>query len=199
MSKHRAKSSSEILVTLSILIISFTMLSYSPNVNANSPNDAKTFSTFDQLNSQDIETAILAVTRGQSDAVRMVGQMIINDHIPLLTQMRKMTNNKGVHLKNHENGRALAHQAMMNSLLNKSSEEFDKAYLDHELRFSQDFVKTLKESMIPNTNDQTLKDFLTTTLVRFEEHLSHINHAAMMLNSQNGKANDVIQGHKHKH
>ena len=198
MNRYIEKARSEILVTLIMIIMGFTALSYSINTHANTSNDAQVFSIFDQFNSQDIELAVLAVTRGHSEAVGMVGNMIINDHIPLLKEMRKMAKHKGLNIENHENERALAHKAMMNSLLNKKGEAFDKAYLDYELKFSQDFVKTLKESIIPNIDDPKFKTFLSSTLVRFEEHLSHINHAAMMMNSNNGKSNEAKHGHSHE-
>ena len=198
MNRYIEKARSEILVTLIMIIMGFTALSYSINTHANTSNDAQVFSIFDQFNSQDIELVVLAVTRGHSEAVGMVGNMIINDHIPLLKEMRKMAKHKGLNIENHENERALAHKAMMNSLLNKKGEAFDKAYLDYELKFSQDFVKTLKESIIPNIDDPKFKTFLSSTLVRFEEHLSHINHAAMMMNSNNGKSNEAKHGHSHE-
>jgi len=116
----------------------------------------------------------------------------------LLEVMREMAKSEGINFEIHQNERATAHKTMMSSLLNKNGKEFDKAYLDHELKFSQDFVKALKESLIPNTHDQEFRVFLSATLARFEEHLSHINHAAMMLNSDNDKVNKVNHDHKHQ-
>ena len=202
MNKCKSKVSSKILVTLMLFLVGVITLGHSNNTHANNSNDAQAFSTFDQLNSQDIESAILAVTRGQSEAVRMVGNMIINDHIPLLKEMREMANNKGVsYFKHYETKRTTAHKAIMSSLLSKNLEEFDKAYLDYELKFSQDFVKTLKESIIPSIKDESFKAFLKATLTQFEEHLSHINHAVMIVSSQSSSSHkkDHIHNHNHTH
>ena len=189
MCKRRKKTNTNPVASCIILVMTFTAINFSFNTYANSTNDVLAFSTFDQFNSQDIETAILAVTRGQSEAVRMVGNMIVKDHIPLLEEIREMANNKEIDtLEHYGNEELLKHKAIMKTLLDKNPEEFDQFYLDYELKFSQNFVNTLKEKLIPNTEDKKLKGFLSKNLEKFKEHLTHISHAVMMLNSQNGKA-----------
>lgn len=69
----------------------------------------------------------------------------------------------------------------LESLKSVTGSAFDKAYMAHELPFSKDFIRRLKEEILPAVTHEELKIFLQGLIPKFEEHLMHIEHTAMQL------------------
>jgi len=174
-------------------------LACASRAQALSTKDAQVFAVFDQFNAQDIESASLAVTRGTSDPVRAVGHMIVMDHVPLLDEVRAMARQQGVgYSVNNNNERARTHRQLMMSLMENTGIDFDRMYLKHELSFSKDFIKTVKDRLIPEAQNPELKNYLAKTLTRFEVHLSHIEHATATLSDNSGMKHEHTHNHDHQ-
>lgn len=62
-----------------------------------------------------------------------------------------------------------------------SGAAFDKAYADNELAYHQFVNKTLEETLIPETQNEELKDLLTSALATFREHQQHAAHLVAKL------------------
>ena len=173
------------LLKLEYLLIFTCLMIFQFNTFANDKDEVHALSTFDQLNSQDIEAAAIAVTRGKSSAVRMVGKMIIDDHIPLMDKFRTLVKEEGLGVLSPQMLKAASdHEVFVQGLLKKEQKEFDQYYIDYELAFSKGFVKTLKDDVYPKVKNPKLKTLIETTIVQFEEHLTHIGHTVMMLKSE---------------
>lgn len=140
-------------------------------------DEAAAFSAFYEMNAIDIESAKLAILRGHSVSVRNLGKMIVDDHVPIQEDARRIAKNLGLKLSTQ--GRNPAYAKTLERLKSPSGTSFDKAYMAYELPFSKNFIHKLKEEILPAVTHDELKKFLQALIPKFEEHLMHIEHTAM--------------------
>lgn len=149
----------------------------SGNTAAAYSDETAAFLAFDEMNALDIESAKLAIRRGHTIGVRNLGKMIVDDHEPIQEEARRIANNLG--LKLSMQGRNPVYAKTIERLKSSSGASFDKAYMAYELPFSKNFIRKLKEEILPAVTHDELKIFLQTLIPKFEEHLMHIEHTAM--------------------
>ena len=175
------------LIALLIILLSMDALKDARSKSAArqtySDRDAALFTLFDQLNSQDIEMANLALARSRNTPVQTLAHMIIEDHGNFGAQAHMLAKKSGLAQVSKNPELALAHERRMAELRSASVDKFDGLYLNHELAFSKAFVTTLKEHIYPGTRQTELKRFFKNILSSLNEHLAHIEHVTHGLSS----------------
>jgi putative membrane protein len=60
-----------------------------------------------------------------------------------------------------------------NTLLSKSGEAFDKAYIDNEVAYHKAVIAAVQGLLIPETDNKELKDLLENVVPALRTHLEH--------------------------
>lgn len=146
-------------------------------------DDGNIIAIYNQVNSFDIETGLLGAERGHSPEVRALGAMVVRDHSGVRQAADKLASDVGVvaHLPSSRNQSATDHYEAMAKLLSLSGEDFDKAYLDHEIAFHEAAIDALKGVLLPSTQRPELADHFKVVLPAFEGHLEQTKSAAKKL------------------
>jgi len=142
---------------------------------AQSPSldDATIVAIFDAANTRDIETSSLAAKKGAQDDVRALGKNFANDHTQLRQQGRDLAKKLGVTptppkdtLGTHEQ-----HEAMQ-QLQSLSGDDFDRAYLRHEVEYHKAVIAAVTGTLLPAIKNAELKAFVEKTAPAFQGHLA---------------------------
>jgi putative membrane protein len=144
-----------------------------PPVTAVAPalDDPTIVAIFDAANSADIETGQLAAERGSSKAVREFGAMLARDHKAVRQQGRDLAKRLGVTpTPPADDASAKAHAEAMATLRAKRGAEFDKAFLDHEIRFHQSVIDAVQSTLLPAIQNAELKELVVKVAPAFGAH-----------------------------
>jgi putative membrane protein len=134
-------------------------------------NDPTIVAIFDAANTADIETGALAAQKGSSDAVRQFGAMLARDHKSVRQQGRDLAKKLGVTpTPPADKSAAKAHAEAMKSLRGKKGEDFDRAFLDHEIKFHEDVINAVKSTLLPAIQNAELKQFVLKVAPAFQAH-----------------------------
>lgn len=134
-------------------------------------NDPTIVAIFDAANTADMETGQLAVERGSTKAVRDFGAMLVHDHSLVRQQGRDLAEQLGVTpTPPADDASAVAHADAMATLRSKQGAEFDKAFLDHEVRFHEDVINAVQSTLFPAVQNAELKAFVVKVAPAFDAH-----------------------------
>lgn len=146
--------------------------------------DAQIIGIYSQVNSFDIETALLGELMGASDEVRAIGKMVSADHSGVRAAVHDIAEEIGVEpvLPSARIGAARDHDATILALRDLDGAAFDAAYLRHEVAFHQAAIEAVEQLLIPETESDVLKAHFEAVLPAFYHHLEMNMAAAETLN-----------------
>jgi putative membrane protein len=134
-------------------------------------DDPTIVAIFDAANTADIETGQLAVERGSSKEVRDFGAMLVRDHTAVRKQGRDLAQKLGVTpTPPADDPSARAHADAIASLRSRSGADFDRAFLDHEVKFHQDVIDAVSGTLLPAIQNAEVKELVTKVAPAFEAH-----------------------------
>lgn len=146
-----------------------------PELSSSEPspplNDPTIVAIFDAANTADIETGQLAVERGTTKEVRDFGAMLVHDHRIVRQQGRDIAEQLGViPTPPADDASARAHADAMARLRSTQGTEFDKAFLDHEVRFHEDVINAIQSTLLPAIQNGEVKAFVVKVVPAFDAH-----------------------------
>lgn len=142
-------------------------------------DDATIFAIFDQANTADLWVGRLAVKKGQSEDVQMLGKMVAVDHVAVQQMGRDLAVKLNIIPTPPDNDSSAENLAKTVALLqSKSGADFDRAYLQHEVLFHQSVVDALKKTLLPAIENEQLRALINKVLPGFEHHLAETKAAA---------------------
>ncbi len=145
-------------------------------------DDATIFAIFDQANAADIWTGRLGLKHGHSQEVRALARMVATDHEAVQQMGRDLAKKLGVVPVPPGNDTSAENQAKTVALLqSKSGEEFDKAYLQHEIKFHQSVIDAIRGTLLPAIENDEFRALVNKVLPGFEHHLAETRSAATKL------------------
>jgi putative membrane protein len=134
-------------------------------------DDPTIVAIFDAANTYDIETGSLAVSKGQSSAVRDFGGMLVRDHQNVRAQGRELAKSLNVTPTPPKDfALTKAHIAAMKSLRAASGKRFDRAFLQHEVDFHNAVIDAVTKTLLPATQNSQVKDLETKVAPAFVAH-----------------------------
>jgi putative membrane protein len=136
-------------------------------------DDSAIVGIYNQVNSFDIESALLAASRSGSAEVKKLAEMVARDHRGVRLAAAELAQAMGIaeSLPAARQAAMLAHDRAMVDLSKKGGSEFDRAYLQHEIDFHEAAINALKTVLLPQTKDARLKAHFESVLPHFEHHL----------------------------
>lgn len=145
-----------------------------PAADADRLDDAAIIAIYNQVNSIDIETALVGQVKGHSPEVRELAEMVATDHTGVRKAAHQLSNKIGVtpKLPVDRAEAAKAHYDVIESLRAKSGPDFDRAYLLHELEFHRTAMETVKNTLLPAAHHPELKAHFSEVLPHFMHHLN---------------------------
>jgi putative membrane protein len=136
-------------------------------------SDGQIPALFDEANTADIWTARVALAKSQSSPVRQLATMVIADHEGVQHMARELAKKIKVTSAPPADDQSVdAMTGAIKELRMKSSGEFDRAYIAHELAFHRSAIDAVKHTLLPAAQNRELKALLTNVLGGFEHHLA---------------------------
>jgi putative membrane protein len=160
------------LVAIPALGVARSVRSDHPSNRTRALDDATIVAIFDAANTADIETGRLAKERGQSKEVRDFGAMLERDH----TQVRKLGRDLAAKLgvtptPPADDAGARDHAAALKTLRVASNDNFDQAFLHHEVAFHKSVIDAVTTTLLPGIKNAELKQLVTTVAPAFRAHM----------------------------
>ncbi|RDV13849.1 DUF4142 domain-containing protein [Pontibacter diazotrophicus] len=122
-------------------------------------------------NMLEIEAGQLAQQKGQNQAVKDFGQMMVTDHTQATEQLQSIASQKNITLPD---SMSQEHMDQLQSLRDKNGAEFDQEYADLMVSSHEEAI-SLFEDASEDLEDPDVKNFATTTLPKLREHHQQAN------------------------
>jgi len=153
--------------------------------NAQNLSDPEVAAVAVAANKIDVSQAEIAKQKSRNSDVKNFAETMIKDHNAVLDQATALVKKLNVTPKENPLSKKLMSDAQntKNELNKKSGAEFDKAYVNNEVAYHKAVIDAVKNVLIPDTDNQELKDLLTAILPALDTHLQH----AQMLQEKLGK------------
>ena len=126
-------------------------------------------------NQIDIQAAQQAQKKSKNNAVQDFAKTMINDHQSVIDKAVALVKKLGVTPKDNSLSRQLAANAKktMAKLETKSGGAYDKAYVNNEVAYHKAVIATVKNKLIPESQNAELKSLLQSVLPVLNTHLQH--------------------------
>lgn len=135
-------------------------------------DDATIVAIFDAANTADIETGNLAAERGHSQEVRDFGEMLVHDHTMVRQQGRDLAARLDVTpTPPADDAGARAHAEAMAMLESKQGADFDRAFLEHEVKFHRDVIDAVQSTLLPAIENAELEALVVKVAPAFNAHM----------------------------
>jgi putative membrane protein len=138
-------------------------------------SDAEVASVAVVANQIDIGYAEIAKEKSKDPEIVKFADTMIRDHNSVLGQASALVKKLGVTPKDNAVSQQLLAGAekTKKSLRAKSGKAFDKDYIDNEVSYHKAVISTVQSVLIPETENQELKELLQGILPALNTHLEH--------------------------
>ncbi len=133
-------------------------------------------------NQIDIDKAQLAKGKSKNPEVLQFAETMAKDHQAVIEQASALVKKLNVSPKDNAVSRQLLADAAKSekTLQTKAGKDFDKAYINNEVAYHKAVIDAVSNLLIPETENQELKELLQNILPALNAHLQH----AQMLQKQ---------------
>ena len=153
-------------------------------INA-APTDAQIASIAVNANVIDIDYAKIAKSKSTNPEVLKFADTMAKDHqnvidraVALATKLSLTPDDNNDTTRSLLEG-AATEKTKLNAL---SGAEFDKEYVNNEVAYHEAVIQAVENTLIPNAQNQELKELLQSAVPIFKEHLEHAKHLQATLN-----------------
>lgn len=138
-------------------------------------SDAEVAAVAVAANQIDISTAEIAKEKSKNADIIKFAETMISDHKAVNEQAAALVKKLGVTPKENAVSQQLLSDAekTKKELRSKKGENFDKAYIDHEVAYHKAVIGAVEDLLIPETENAELKELLQQVLPALQTHLQH--------------------------
>ena len=140
---------------------------------ADSP-DASFYKNAAEGGISEVDAGNLASTKGNSQAVKDFGTMMVKDHSAANDKLKSIASSKGVDLPTSGSMSQMATKAKLDVL---SGDTFDKSYIKSQVKAHRETIALFKKE-IASGQDADAKAFATSTLPTLRTHMKDITKIA---------------------
>lgn len=139
------------------------------------PNDAQIAGIVVAANTVDIDAGKLADRMAANPEVKAFARQMVTDHTGVNQQAGALVKKLKLTPRESELSKSLKQGGADNlaKLRGLAGEQFDRAYVDHEVVYHQAVIDALDQTLIPNAKNAELKETLVKTRPAFVAHLEH--------------------------
>lgn len=161
--------------TLTSLLFIGSICLFSYGQQKNELSDAEVASVAVVANQIDIDYANIALTRSSNENIKEFANTMAEDHQAIIEQAAALAKKLGVVPKDNAVSQSLLDGAKKTKKeLNKvSKKHFDEKYIDNEVAYHKAVIEAVKNLLIPETENNELKELLQNVLPALEVHLEH--------------------------
>lgn len=159
---------------INLLAVTFLAGIYSANAQSNL-SDPEVAAVAVAANQIDIKYGEIAKHKSKNPDIINFAETMIRDHHAVIGQATELVKKLNVTPKDNSLSQKLNSDAEQTRkmLKSKSGAAFDKAYIDNEVAYHKAVIDAVKNALIPDTENQELKDLLTNILPALNTHLEH--------------------------
>jgi len=160
---------------LSASVAAAVLCTAAAETKAAAPTDPQIAMIAVTADSIDIDAGKLAAQKSSNPKVKEFAEMMIRDHTSVNKKATALAKKLNVTPEESDTSRSLKSDAdkTMAKLHGLSGAEFDKAYIDNEVAYHEAVIKTVTDTLIPNTKNAELKGLLESAGPIFNSHLTH--------------------------
>jgi putative membrane protein len=138
-------------------------------------SDAEVASVAAVANQIDVSYGEIAKQRSKNEDVLKFAETMISDHKAVIAQAVTLTKKLSVTPKDNAVSQKLLADAdkTKKALISKSGKVFDKAYIDNEVAYHKAVIAAVENLLIPETENEELKDLLENVVPALKTHLEH--------------------------
>lgn len=137
-------------------------------------NDAQVAEVLETINEGEIDAAKLAKKHAKNSEVKEYAKMMKNEHEKNKDETKKIAKKQDFGMDKSDLEDLLEDEAeASNKNLTKNKDNFDKVYMDQQIKMHEKALATIKETLLPNTKNSALKDHLMKTQTAVTAHLEH--------------------------
>lgn len=138
-------------------------------------SDAEVASVAVVANQIDISYADIAKEKSKDADVLKFAETMANDHKAVIGQAAALVKKLGVTPKDNAVSQKLLADAekTKTTLRSKQGKAFNKAYIDNEVAYHKAVISAVEGLLIPETDNQELKELLQNVVPAFKTHLAH--------------------------
>ncbi len=154
-----------------VALISMPAMAQSSNTpQLTDPEIASVAVTANQI---DVDYGKIALKKSKNAELRKFAQTMIDDHTSIIAQAVALAKKLGVTPKDNAVTQSLLDGAKTTTktLNSKKGKDFDKAYIDNEVGYHEAVISTIKNVLIPETQNAELKDLLQSVMPLLNHHL----------------------------
>ena len=139
------------------------------------PNDAQIAAIVVTANQVDIDAGKLAESKAKHKDVKAFGKMMVTDHTGVNKSAKDLVKKLGVKPEDSPTAESLKKGGQENvaHLKTLKGDAFDKAYIEHEVKYHQQMLDALDKTLIPSAQNAELKALLVKVRPAFVAHLEH--------------------------
>lgn len=137
-------------------------------------------------NDAEIDAAQLAKRRAGNDQVKEFAKTMIDDHKNSNKESKKVLKAADIGKDKNDMSKTMKNdaKAKMNEMKKLKGDEFDKAYMNHQIDMHTKMLADLDQKFIPAAKKPELKQFLQTTRTHIEQHLARAQEIVKALPAQ---------------
>jgi putative membrane protein len=126
-------------------------------------------------NDIDIMYAKIAKKKSNNEAIINFANTMISDHSAVIDKAVELVNKLGVKPVPNSLSEKLNNDASKTReiLRSKKGSNFDKAYIKNEVAYHKAVINAIENVLVPDTQNEQLKDLLQTVLPALKAHLKH--------------------------
>jgi putative membrane protein len=138
-----------------------------------SMGDAEIAAVLDAANRAEIQQAELARERAEAEEVRQYATALLSGHQSAVERQDMILQERGIPTRDNPMSQQLEQQAMQvqQELANLDGEQFDRAFLEAQMRQHQQLISMLEQQLIPAAQDPQYRAYLEQQLGSLQAHL----------------------------
>ena len=164
---------------LKVFLLSATILLFLVSCNEkkkdpNALNDAEIASIAVTANQIDVDYGKIAMQKSTNAETKKFAQTMIDDHNAIIEQATALAQKLNLTPEDNPTSQSLLDGAKKtkDNLNSMNGLSFDKAYINNEVSYHEAVISTVKDKLIPQTENKELKDLLESALPLLEHHLA---------------------------
>lgn len=146
---------------------------------------AAILSQMNVANTIEIQLSRIAAKRASSTEVKRIAEKLAVDHSKNRQQVRALAQKLNVPVTPAAGGdvSAVDSIAMPADLQGKTGAEFDKAFVEHEIRDHESSIQKIQNKLLPAAQDPEVKSYLEKTVAEMQAHLAGLNEVQRKISS----------------
>jgi putative membrane protein len=161
--------------TNALVAAMFVVTSMTASAQSAAPSDAQIAGIVVVANTVDINAGKLAEKMARNKEVKAFAKQMVTDHTGVNKQATALVKKLNVKPEDSDISKSLKDGGGKNvaKLKGLKGQDFDKAYVDHEVTYHQAVIDAVDKTLIPAAQNAELKDLLVKVRPAFVAHLEH--------------------------